>query len=73
MALILLTGEAIGDLKYVMHDGHEFDGYLISPIDEQEIREMAEDLRTKRITPEHTSCGRISSSRQTAGREMNNE
>jgi hypothetical protein len=56
-----------------MHDGHEFDGYLISAIDEREIREMAEDLRKKRITSEHTSYGRLSSSRQTAGREMSNE
>lgn len=41
--------EAIGDHKYLVHGGHEFDGRLISPIDEGEIREVAQDIREKGI------------------------
>jgi N-methylhydantoinase A/oxoprolinase/acetone carboxylase beta subunit len=41
--------EAIGDHKYIVHGGHEFDGRLISAIDEQEIREVARDIREKGI------------------------
>jgi N-methylhydantoinase A/oxoprolinase/acetone carboxylase beta subunit len=33
----------------MVHGGHEFDGRLISAIDEQEIREVAKDIRKKGI------------------------
>jgi len=41
--------EAIGDHKYIVHGGHEFDGRVISAIDEQEIREVARDIRERGI------------------------
>jgi len=41
--------EALGDHKYLVHGGHEFDGRLISAMDEKEIREVARDIRKKGI------------------------
>jgi N-methylhydantoinase A/oxoprolinase/acetone carboxylase beta subunit len=41
--------EAIGNHVYMVHGGYEFDGREISPLDEQEIREVAADLKRKRI------------------------
>jgi len=41
--------EAIGNHRYLVHGGHEFDGRLISAIDEKEIREVAKDIREKGI------------------------
>ncbi|MFQ5796343.1 MAG: hydantoinase/oxoprolinase N-terminal domain-containing protein [Candidatus Bipolaricaulia bacterium] len=39
--------EVIGNHKYLCHGGHEFDGRLISPLDEQEIIEVAQDIKAK--------------------------
>jgi len=39
----------IGDHKYLVHGGHEFDGREISPLDESELREVARDIRAKGI------------------------
>jgi len=41
--------EAIGDHKYLVHGGHEFDGREIAPLDEKEIRQVAEDIKKKGI------------------------
>jgi len=41
--------DTIGDHKYLVHGGHEFDGREISPLDENEIREVAQDIRSKGI------------------------
>ena len=41
--------EAIGNHRYLVHGGHEFDGRLISAIDEKENREVAKDIREKGI------------------------
>jgi len=41
--------EAIGDHKYLVHGGHEFDGRLISALDEKEIQEVAKDIRNNGI------------------------
>jgi len=41
--------DAIGDHKYLVHGGHEFDGREISPLDEKEIREVARDIKSKGI------------------------
>ena len=41
--------EAIGDHKYLVHGGHEFDGREIAPLDEKEIRQVAQDIKKKGI------------------------
>ncbi len=41
--------DTIGDHKYLVHGGHEFDGREISPLDESEIREVAKDIKSKGI------------------------
>lgn len=41
--------ETIGNHTYLVHGGFEFDGRLISPLDEQEIRDAAADIRAKGI------------------------
>lgn len=41
--------ETIGNHKYLVHGGHEFDGREISPLDEKEIREVAKDIKSKGI------------------------
>ena len=41
--------DAIGDHKYLVHGGHEFDGREISPLDEKEIREVTRDIKSKGI------------------------
>ncbi len=41
--------EAIGNHKYLVHGGHEFDGRLISQMDEKEIRQVARDIKAKGI------------------------
>ncbi|MEU8282085.1 hydantoinase/oxoprolinase family protein [Micrococcus luteus] len=41
--------EAIQARTYLAHGGHEFDGRLISPIDEDELRAHAEDMRQQGI------------------------
>lgn len=41
--------DTIGDHKYLVHGGHEFDGREISPLDESEIREVAKDCKSKGI------------------------
>lgn len=41
--------EAIGDHKYLVHGGHEFDGREIAPLDEKEIRQVAKDMKKKGI------------------------
>ncbi len=40
---------AIGDHAYLAHGGNEFDGRLISPLDEKELLGIAADIRTKGI------------------------
>lgn len=35
---------AIGDHAYLCHGGHEFDGRTISPLDEDELRRVADDM-----------------------------
>ncbi|HEX3721187.1 MAG TPA: hydantoinase/oxoprolinase family protein [Nitrolancea sp.] len=39
----------LGNHIYLVHGGHEFDGREIAPIDPQEIREVAADIRAKGI------------------------
>jgi N-methylhydantoinase A/oxoprolinase/acetone carboxylase beta subunit len=41
--------DTIGDHKYLVHGGHEFDGREISPLDEKEILEVAKDIKAKGI------------------------
>lgn len=41
--------DAIGNHKYLVHGGHEFDGREIAPLDENEIREVAKDIKSKGI------------------------
>ncbi|MFQ6016209.1 MAG: hydantoinase/oxoprolinase N-terminal domain-containing protein [Anaerolineae bacterium] len=41
--------EAIGNHKYLVHGGHEFDGRLISQLDEKEIRQVAKEIKSKGI------------------------
>jgi N-methylhydantoinase A/oxoprolinase/acetone carboxylase beta subunit len=40
---------AIGNHYYMAHGGHEFDGRQISPLDEEELLGIAEDIRAKGI------------------------
>ncbi|MDC9826287.1 hydantoinase/oxoprolinase family protein [Devosia sp. ZB163] len=40
---------AIGGTGYLAHGGNEFDGRVISPIDEQELLGIAEDIKAKGI------------------------
>src|SRR5271169_3153138 len=40
---------AIGNHAYLAHGGHEFDGRVISPLDEAELLGIAEDIRAKGI------------------------
>lgn len=41
--------ETIGNHKYLVHGGFEFDGRPISPLNEQEIRDAARDIQAKGI------------------------
>ena len=41
--------EAIGNLSYLAHGGHEFDGREISALDEQELRDIGADIRKRGI------------------------
>ena len=41
--------EAIGNLSYLAHGGHEFDGREISALDEKELRNIAADIRNRGI------------------------
>ncbi len=41
--------DTIGNHKYLVHGGHEFDGREISPLDEDEVREVAKDIKSKGI------------------------
>ena len=41
--------DAIGGHVYLCHGGHEFDGREIAPLDRDEIRRVAEDIRAKGI------------------------
>ena len=41
--------DTIGNHKYLVHGGHEFDGREISPLDEKEIRDVAKDIKSKGI------------------------
>ncbi len=41
--------EAIGNLSYLAHGGHEFDGREISALDEAELREIGADIRQRGI------------------------
>ncbi len=41
--------EAIGDHKYLVHGGHEYNGEEIVPLREAEVRGVAEELRDKQI------------------------
>lgn len=40
---------AIGGVGYLAHGGNEFDGRVISPLDEAELRDIAEDIKSKGI------------------------
>lgn len=40
---------AIGGIGYLAHGGNEFDGRVISPIDEAELLDIAEDIKSKGI------------------------
>lgn len=42
--------DALGRHAYLVHGGHEFDGREISPLQPEEIRQVAADLRAKGIT-----------------------
>lgn len=41
--------EALGGHVYMCHGGHEFDGRVISPLDEEELRRTAADIAAKGI------------------------
>ena len=41
--------QSIGNHAYLAHGGNEFDGRVISPLDENELLEIAEDIKTKGI------------------------
>ncbi len=41
--------DAIGNHAYLAHGGHEFDGRIISPLDEAELRGIAADIAAKGI------------------------
>lgn len=41
--------EAIGDIKHLVHGGHEYTGEEIVPLDEFEIRGVAKKLRDERV------------------------
>jgi N-methylhydantoinase A/oxoprolinase/acetone carboxylase beta subunit len=41
--------ETLGNHTYLVHGGHEFDGREISPFDEQEVRDVAKDIKSKGI------------------------
>jgi N-methylhydantoinase A/oxoprolinase/acetone carboxylase beta subunit len=41
--------DTIGNHKYLVHGGHEFDGREISPLDESELRDVAKDIKSKGI------------------------
>jgi N-methylhydantoinase A/oxoprolinase/acetone carboxylase beta subunit len=41
--------EAVGNHTYLVHGGNEFNGRVLSPLDEHEIREVAADIRKKGI------------------------
>lgn len=41
--------EAIGNHKFLCHGGHEFDGRLISPLDEDELRRVAGEIGERGI------------------------
>jgi len=40
---------AIGDIKYLVHGGHEYTGEEIVPLDESEVQKVAEELLEKRV------------------------
>jgi len=41
--------DTIGNHKYLVHGGHEFDGREISPLEESEVRDVARDIKSKGI------------------------
>jgi N-methylhydantoinase A/oxoprolinase/acetone carboxylase beta subunit len=41
--------DTIGNHKYLLHGGHEFDGREISPLNEKEVRDVARDIKSKGI------------------------
>ena len=41
--------QSIGNHAYLAHGGNEFDGRVISPLDENELLEIAEDIKAKGI------------------------
>jgi N-methylhydantoinase A/oxoprolinase/acetone carboxylase beta subunit len=41
--------EAIGNHAYLAHGGNEFDGRIISPLDEAELRRIAADIKAKGV------------------------
>jgi N-methylhydantoinase A/oxoprolinase/acetone carboxylase beta subunit len=41
--------ETLGNHTYLVHGGHEFDGREISPLDEDEVRGVAKDIKSKGI------------------------
>ena len=41
--------EAIGDIKYLVHGGHEYTGEEIVPLQEDEVRTVAKELTRKKV------------------------
>lgn len=41
--------QAIGDIKYLVHGGHEYTGEEIVPFDEDEVREVAKALKSQGV------------------------
>ena len=41
--------DAVGNQVYLVHGGNEFNGRVLSPLDERELREAAADIRAKGI------------------------
>src|SRR6266851_8831338 len=41
--------DTLGNHTYLVHGGHEFDGREIAPLGEQELSEVAADIRRKRL------------------------
>lgn len=41
--------QALGNHRFLCHGGHEFDGRIISPLDEDELKQVAEKIRERGI------------------------
>ena len=49
--------QALGDHHFLVHGGHEFDGREISPLDPDEVRRAAQEIRNRAIRSVATTPG----------------